>query len=285
MEDIDKKVERALKLLRAIPADKQPVEVAFSGGKDSSVILELVKMSGIKYRAIYKNTTIDPSGNIKFCKDNGCEIINPDKSFFQLIRERGFPTRRARFCCEVLKEYKILDDVIIGVRKSESSKRDKLYNEPQICRVYGNGGKAKKDRSNVARQYFPILNWNDEDIVAFGEKYNVKFNPHYYENGIFNVKKRLGCMCCPLKGRGKLKTDFTENPRIVRLYIKNGLVWWNKQRDKEISSKKKFGTIYDLFFHNVFCDSYQDYLLKKHGLFGDLDCKEFLERYFNVKLD
>jgi hypothetical protein len=35
MEDIDKKVERALKLLRAIPADKQPVKVAFQLAPES----------------------------------------------------------------------------------------------------------------------------------------------------------------------------------------------------------------------------------------------------------
>ena len=92
-------------------------------------------------------------------------------------------------------------------------------------------------------------------------------------------------MCCPLQSINKLRKDFKEHPQMVRLYIKNALVWWNKPRKKEISSKKKFDTIYDLFFHNVFCNSYQEYLEKKHGLFGDLDCKKFLEEYFNIKLD
>ena len=284
MDNLDKKVERAIKLLKAIPSDD--IEIAFSGGKDSSVILSLAKMAGIKFTAIYKNTTIDPSGNIAFCKSQGCEIRRPSKSFFQLIRERGFPTRRARFCCEVLKEYKIKDDCVIGVRKAESVARAKRYKEPQICRVYGNGGNAKKDRSNVQRQYFPIIDWTNDDIKDFIEKYNVVVNPLYYnDKGYFDVNRRLGCMCCPLQSNRKLQIDFRNNPRMVKLYIKNGLIWWNKPREKEISSKGKFGTIYDLFFHNVFCDSYNDYLNKKHGLFGDLDCKKFLEDYFNIKLD
>lgn len=75
MSNLDKKVERAIKLLQAIPSDD--IELAFSGGKDSSVILKLAQMAGIKFTPIYKNTTIDPSGNIQFCKSMGCTITPP----------------------------------------------------------------------------------------------------------------------------------------------------------------------------------------------------------------
>lgn len=283
MNNLDKKVERAIKLLQAIPSDD--IELAFSGGKDSSVILKLAQMAGIKFTPIYKNTTIDPIGNIQFCKLMGCTIIPPRKTFFELIREKGFPTRRARFCCEVLKEYKIKDHVIIGVRKAESIARAKRYNEPEICRVYGNNGKKKADGSNYCKQYLPIVNWTDEDVEEFIEKYDVKCNPLYYVDGKFDVNKRLGCICCPLVSIKKQRADFLANPQMVKLYIRNGLIWWNKERSKEIQSKKNFGTIYDLFYHNVFCNSYAEYLEKKHTLFGDLDCKKFLEDFFKVELD
>ena len=125
-EGLKKKVEQAIKLLQSIKTD-EPIEVAYSGGKDSDVILELAKMAGIKYRAIYKNTTIDPPGTINHCKEKGVEVLQPKMKFFDIVRENGFPTMRARFCCKYLKEYKILDYVIIGVRKSESHKRAKLY--------------------------------------------------------------------------------------------------------------------------------------------------------------
>jgi len=55
---LEKKIERAIKLLQTFGKDKV-VEVSYSGGKDSDVILELVRMAGIEYRAIYKNTTIE----------------------------------------------------------------------------------------------------------------------------------------------------------------------------------------------------------------------------------
>lgn len=79
-----------MKLIRSVVGDKL-VEVCYSGGKDSDVILELTKMAGVNYEAIYKNTTIDPKGTLKHCKDNGCTIVQPKQSFFQIV-ERVFDT-------------------------------------------------------------------------------------------------------------------------------------------------------------------------------------------------
>ena len=75
-KELEKKVEQAVKLLQVCyKAAGEPLEVAYSGGKDSDVILELAKMSGIEYRAIYKNTTIDPPGTIKHVMENG--VLSP----------------------------------------------------------------------------------------------------------------------------------------------------------------------------------------------------------------
>ena len=61
--ELEKKVERAIRLLQSIPQDGD-IELSYSSGKDSDVILELAKMAGIPYRAIYKATTIDPPQTI-----------------------------------------------------------------------------------------------------------------------------------------------------------------------------------------------------------------------------
>ena len=79
MDSYQKKIDFAIKLLRSIPQDGE-IELAYSGGKDSDVILELAKMSGIPFRAIYKNTTIDPPGTIAHCKSKGVEIRQPKKN-------------------------------------------------------------------------------------------------------------------------------------------------------------------------------------------------------------
>ena len=147
---LQKKVERAVRLIQSVKnVGGQPIEVAYSGGKDSDVILELVRMSGVEYRAIYKCTTIDPPGTIKHCEENGVEIMRPKESFFKMMRDKGIPNRYYRFCCSTLKEYPVLYNVVIGVRTAESRKRAERYKEPVVCRVFN---KTKDIREQQIRR-------------------------------------------------------------------------------------------------------------------------------------
>lgn len=218
MADFDRKVAAAIRLLQSIPTDDGPVEVSYSGGKDSDVILELTKMSGIPYRAIYKNTTIDPPGTIAHCKAMGVEILQPRLTFFQLVERKGVPTRRVRFCCSELKEYKVLDRAIQGIRRSESIKRRDRYKEPEICRVY--------DKHNKVKVYLPILEWTDEDVERFIAERGIKCHPLYYdENCKFCVERRLGCIGCPMKSDNG-KGDYKAYPRLLKRLVDAGKNTW-----------------------------------------------------------
>ena len=256
-EELQKKVDRAIRLLRSTCKD-DVVELSYSGGKDSDVILELAKMAGIKYRAIYKNTTIDPPGTIKHVRENGVEVMPPRKSFFQIIQQKGFPTRRARFCCEVLKEYKVMDKAIQGIRRSESTARAKRYTEPTMCRFYG----SKKNHVNVI---LPILDFTDSDVEEFIKERGIRLHPLYYnEDGSLNVKRRLGCMGCPMVTDRGLH-DFKAHPNLVRAWLRAGKKWWDTHPNT--SAQKMYTNIYDLFVSNVFYDSYESAMLGIGGGF------------------
>mgnify|MGYP002593424232 FL=1 len=178
-EQLQKKIDQSIRLLQSVQKRYDgEIELAYSGGKDSDVILQLAKEAGIKYRAIYKNTTIDPPGTIAHVKEMGVEIIRPKENFFQLIAKKGFPNRFSRFCCEVLKEYKILDKTVIGVRKEESRARKERYNEPTECRYYGS-----KKKENHVEQIYPILEWTNEDVRDFILDRDLKLAPYYYDTG------------------------------------------------------------------------------------------------------
>lgn len=282
-DELAKKVEFAIYLLKQAEQTAknkgQLVELAYSGGKDSDVILELAKMAKIKYKAIYKNTTLDPSGTVAHCKANNVEIKMPKKNFLQLIKESGFPNAKIRHCCKYLKEYKIQDVAIIGIRRSESRRRMEKYKEPAQCRIYGNT--PIKGRVEV---FYPLLEWTDDDVLEFITKRGIKLHPHYYdENGVIHVERRLGCLCCPLKGRRGRINEFKQYPNMVKMYLRGARYYLQNHRPTSIH--RKFKDEYQYFCQHLFCYTYDEFKQKfgVDSLFPT-DCKQFLEDYFKIKL-
>ena len=174
-KELEKKIEQSIKLLRSIPTGNGQITLAYSGGKDSDVILELAKMAGVPFKAVYHSTTIDPPGTIRHVEENGVEISRPKDPFFKLMQKNGYPSRFARYCCRLLKERYDSDIVIQGIRASESKARADRYKEPEQCRVY--------DKNHKSRIYMPILQWTDEDVKEFVTERGIKCHPLYYRGG------------------------------------------------------------------------------------------------------
>lgn len=278
---LDRKIEFAIKLLQSIPQDG-PIELSYSGGKDSDVILQLAKEAGIPYRAIYKDTTIDPPGTHGHVKEMGAELIKPRKSFLQLISERGYPSRFRRFCCEELKEYKICDRAIQGVRREESVARAKRYKEPEMCRLYPGGDKA--------RVYMPILEWTAKEEADFIKDRGVKCAPVYYdEQGNFHPERRLGCMGCPLKNQRDRRGEFMRYPKMLRLYLRGGQKWLNA-KPNTVAAQRFDGDAHKMLFYNLFFDG--EGTIEKFrtavtgGMFPEtaIDAKAYMEDYFKIDL-
>lgn len=192
-----KKAEQAIKFIRSFAqiAEKngEIVEVAYSGGKDSDVLLHLVRASGIKYVARYKSATIDPPGTIKHVQEQGdVEILRPKQSFFDIVKKWGMPSRFSRFCCKYLKEYPTESNYsLIGIRAEESAKRKARYTEPTHCRVFS---KAKR-----VKQGFPILYWTLEDVKEYVEENNIKLAPVYEDDrGGVRLHKATGMCDMPI---------------------------------------------------------------------------------------
>lgn len=277
--ELQKKIDRAIKLIRLYDNPNEPVEVAYSGGKDSDVILNLVKEAGINYRAIYKNTTIDPPYTHKHVKEMGVEIMQPKNgSFFELICKTGLPNRFRRFCCSKLKEYKILDKCIMGVRRDESIRRAKQYHEPTECRFYG----SKKDHVEAI---YPILDWSSQDLLEYIEDRGIKLHPLYYkEEGSIDITRRLGCLCCPLLSRNRRIEAFKQNPKMVKYYLRGGQIYMNTHPTCKASQKHK--DVYEYFVRDLFYPSDQEWHEFRQGIFStdDFDYKKFLEDFFKVDL-
>ena len=280
--ELQRKIDGSIRLLQAIqkahPDDT--IEVAYSGGKDSDVILQLAKEAGINYRAIYKNTTIDPPGTIAHVRAMGVEVRQPTRSFFQLVQEKGLPSRYARFCCQVLKEYKILDVCILGVRRSESTKRAKMYTEPTECRFYGS-------KNNHVEQVYPILEWSDDDVREFIIDRGITLAPLYYTDGELHTERRLGCIGCPLASKAKRLETLRQYPKIVKAYAIALQRHFDTHPNCKSVSKWGYRNAYDQLVRDLFYDSQDEFSVAvSGGMFGAeqaLDCKAYLEDYFHIK--
>lgn len=277
--ELQKKIDRSIKLLQSVAKGYDGViEVAYSGGKDSDVILQLAKEAGINFKAIYKNTTIDPPGTLAHVKAVGAEVLHPKKNFFQLVSENGYPNRNMRFCCKYLKEYKVLEKCILGIRKAESRKRDENYDVEEPTKCLGT-------KTNPREGIFPILEWTDEDVLAYIKDRNITLAPVYYDwGGQIDIDRRLGCMCCPLASKNKRIAQFKQYPRMVKAYLRAG----QKFRDThpDVKTAHEYADVYEWFVRDVFFETQDKW--EKHkakGLFDmTVDYKAFLEKKFGIDL-
>lgn len=209
---LQEKINEAINFLRraeklALKINPEGFYLAFSGGKDSCVIYQLAKMAGVKFKAFYNVTTIDPPELVLFIKNNYPDVIfsRPRYTFLQLIKKRKFlPLRTRRFCCEELKENKSGGWCsIVGVRAAESVRRKKQASEVKI--FSGRKKPTLKKLKQMEKTNFqcvggkdsvviaPILTWTDKNIWDFIKLEKVPFCNLYNEG-----YKRLGCLFCPM---------------------------------------------------------------------------------------
>lgn len=179
--------------------------VAFSGGKDSAVLLDLIKKAlprgsfvvifgdtGMEFPDTYKTVEVIRQQ----CEEDGTPFyvarshFNPKESW----KIFGPPARVLRWCCSVhkstpqtlkMREITEKDDYIgmdfVGVRAYESLSRSKYD--------YENFGKKQKGQYS----FNPILEWTSAEIWLYIFSHNLYVNDAYKKGN-----SRAGCLFCPM---------------------------------------------------------------------------------------
>lgn len=216
---------------------EKPMVVTVSGGKDSDVLLELVKRSGVPFEVQHSHTTADAPQTVYHIREQfkelenrgiNCILSKPKMTMWQLIPYKKIPpTRLMRYCCLYLKEGFGRDrHVLTGVRWEESTKRknsrgiyETVHRDKNKKIILNNDNDDRRklmERCELKAKTItnPIIDWRDSDIWDFIESEHMNINP-LYKCGF----DRVGCIGCPMAGK-KRWHQFEVFPTYKKAYLK-----------------------------------------------------------------
>lgn len=267
IKKIDHSIERLQKAER-LALLMQPdfgFHLSFSGGKDSQCVMELAKMAGVKFKAVYNVTTNDPAANVRFIKEHYPEVEFdiPERSFLQELQNNGLPMMHRRWCCRIYKEDKAKRCVVLtGVRAEESKKRAGYAEFERSAKRKETRGPRDLDamednQFQCVKGYdkfvlHPILAWTEVDVWHFIHNRNIPVNPCY------NSGHRVGCIYCCYSDKEKLNRYIKEKPKLYQAMLHSLQIYLDKDPNTRV-----FKTAEEAFDWWRSKQSIEDYLKHK----------------------
>ena len=257
MSELQEKVKKSIERLKAF-CPEEGYYLAFSGGKDSVVCKALLEMSGCKYDATYRVTTVDPPELVRFIKEKHPDVIREIPRYsetykneklagkpitmWNLIPEKLLPpTRMARYCCEKLKESGGDGRMTVtGVRWAESNNRKDNQGLVTLQDTKNEEVVPEGFRRSPRHGSLILVNDSDDNRRLVEQCYRRKktlVNPiiDWSDSEVWTfirVNKipycelydegyhRLGCIGCPMAGQHSRERDFLRWPKYKDSYLR-----------------------------------------------------------------
>lgn len=204
---------------------KDGMIVAYSGGKDSTVLLDLARRSGLTFRAVYHLTTADPPELVQYIKRQpDVEISLPEHSMWKWLEIKAIPpTHVARWCCQVLKHRDMPGSVVLtGIRWAESPRRSAR----KMAEYHGH-----------RRIINPIIDWTDMDVWEYIDWTKAEHSELYSEGW-----SRLGCVGCPLSNQRNRDEQFRRWPKTAGAWERAIVAAWDERVKRNLQLSGEWTT-------------------------------------------
>ena len=210
--------DEAISFIEKVATQYKHTAVAYSGGKDSLVTLDLVAKSDVPYDIIFADTGLEypeTLENVDLISKNYNRRILTDQNqsweFWERFEQFGPPTRNSRWCCKSSKlapvnnilenQYPENEKILtyLGKRRFES------YGRSQEPRLSQNPWIPKQISA------YPINNWNAFEVFLYIKANNLSdyLNPLYNQGYV-----RIGCWLCPASSLADLLMLKNSHPNL-----------------------------------------------------------------------
>jgi phosphoadenosine phosphosulfate reductase len=194
---------------KAIKNHGKKVAVAWSGGRCSTVTLHMALAIDPNIKVVFVNTGVEFPETIKYVEriskkwNLNIEVLKPEKTFWEIVKEHGFPSPRKPGdgekrkksgdippCCKWLKERPIkkfsvesgVEAFITGMRAGESRVRALILRQK--------GSQFYFVKSQSVWKYHPLAFWSTRQVSDYIVKNHIPINP------IYDKMDRCGCWPC-----------------------------------------------------------------------------------------
>lgn len=204
-----------------------PVNVSYSGGKDSLTTLILVKKALGKVPILFADTGFEfPETCLnvdEVAQLFGTPVVRAcgKEAFWEVFEAQGPPAIDFRWCCRIAKLHpveKVIRETwgeclsFIGQRKYESFRRmasKRIWRNPHL-------------RSQLSAA--PIHHWTALQVWLYLFRENAPYNP-LYERGL----DRIGCFMCPSSDVAVLRQIEESHPELWKQW-RSRLEYWQKKK-------------------------------------------------------
>lgn len=282
------------------------VYVSFSGGKDSTALLDIVRKNYPNVKAVFFDTGLEYPEIREFVKGyDNVEWIRPKMNFREVITKYGYPfiSKEVSDCVQGARKYLtsiLQNETVLTDRQTDSivtaitliNSQDKVDIQKEIIPSADNESLKKMSRGGYDNQYRKLrgigeFTKRENDTMSMFSQEKYKF----FLNAPFEISKK----CCNVMkknpshtymretGRKPITAQMASESRLrLQTWIKNGCNAFDGKNP--ISNPMSFWTVQDIYLYirenNLpIASVYGDIVVKNNGLQGQLSIYEYLDDY------